>query len=119
MTGKKAEETVGSGYAAALPSVSAEEVHQDLASESDTLVLDVREAWEWETGHIVGAHHLPMNDVPAQWSRLDPAQRTVVVCHLGQRSAMVTQYLRAQGFAGVYNMEGGMERWIALGYDVE
>ncbi|GAC1427462.1 MAG: hypothetical protein NVSMB65_00050 [Chloroflexota bacterium] len=110
---------MGSGHGVVLPSLSAEEVHQELVEHTDLLVLDVREDWEWETGHIAGAHHLPMNDVPAEWSRLDPARRTVVVCHMGQRSALVTQYLQAQGFTGAHNLEGGMDRWTRLGYEVE
>jgi rhodanese-related sulfurtransferase len=104
---------------ASIPTLSAEGLTDALGRGEDIMVLDVREAWEWRQGHLAGAHHIPMNDVPARRGELDPMRHVVVVCHLGQRSAMVTRYLLDQGFARVDNLDGGMDRWVRLGYPVE
>lgn len=78
------------------------------------VVLDVREPDEWAGGHIDGATHIPLGDLPTRVGELDPQARTLVVCHLGGRSARATAWLRAQGH-DVVNLEGGMEAWEATG----
>lgn len=83
----------------------------------DLVVLDVREDHEWEAGHIAGAVHIPMGDIPARVGELDPATPTLVICHLGGRSASVTQWLHAQGHE-VTNVAGGMDAWEAAGRPV-
>jgi len=81
---------------------------------ADLVVLDVREPHEWAAGHIEGAVHIPLGDIPARVGELDPSVRTLVVCHLGGRSARATQWLHAQGH-DVTNIAGGMEAWEAAG----
>lgn len=84
---------------------------------ADLVVLDVREQHEWDAGHIEGAVHLPLGELTARVGELDPQARTLVVCHLGGRSARATQWLSAQGH-DVVNMDGGMEAWQAAGRPV-
>ncbi|MGJ9413875.1 rhodanese-like domain-containing protein [Aeromicrobium sp. CF4.19] len=83
----------------------------------DLVVLDVREPHEWATGHVRGAVHVPMGDVPTRIDELDPRTRTVVVCHVGGRSARVTAWLAQQGH-DVVNLAGGMDAWQAAGRPV-
>lgn len=79
---------------------------------ADFTVLDVREHHEWSAGHIDGATHIPLGELQARVGELDPAARTLVVCHVGGRSARATAWLHAQGH-DVVNLEGGMEAWEA------
>ena len=81
---------------------------------ADLVVLDVREPHEWQAGHIAGAVHIPLGEVAARVGELDPSVRTLVVCHLGGRSARATQWLAAQGH-DVTNIAGGMDAWEAAG----
>lgn len=80
----------------------------------DLMVVDVRETHEWHAGHIAGAVHIPLGDIPARVGELDPSVRTLVICHLGGRSARATQWLHAQGH-DVVNVAGGMEAWEQAG----
>jgi rhodanese-related sulfurtransferase len=84
---------------------------------ADLVVLDVREPHEWAAGHIDGAIHIPLGEIPARVGELDPSVRTLVVCHLGGRSARATQWLHAQGH-DVVNVAGGMEAWEHAGRPV-
>ncbi len=81
------------------------------------LLLDVREAHEWEAGHAPGVHHLPLGSVAARLDTLSMATRIVVVCRSGRRSAAATALLLQSGFDAV-NLEGGMVAWHAAGLEV-
>lgn len=79
-------------------------------------ILDVREPDEWAAGHIDGAVHIPLMDLPArvgELTELEPVQ-TLVVCKVGGRSAQATAYLAQQGLEAV-NLAGGMLDWHAAG----
>lgn len=76
-------------------------------------VLDVRESFEWEHGHIAGALHIPLMDLPDRLDELTAAQ-TLVVCKVGSRSAHAAAYLVQQGYDAV-NLDGGMLDWSAAG----
>lgn len=75
------------------------------------VVLDVREPWELEICRIDGAVAMPMRLVPAHAATLDAAAPVVVVCHHGMRSMQVAMFLEREGFADVFNLQGGIEAW--------
>jgi rhodanese-related sulfurtransferase len=83
---------------------------QDLPA--DAVLLDVREPDEWAAGHVDGARHIPMNDIPRRTAELDQDSELVVVCKVGGRSAQVTAYLNQQGYRAT-NLDGGMLAWAA------
>jgi rhodanese-related sulfurtransferase len=76
-------------------------------------VLDVREPDEWQAGHIEGALHIPLSELPARFSEV-PGEQTLVVCKVGARSAQAVAYLSHQGL-DVVNLAGGMLDWEAAG----
>ena len=76
-------------------------------------VLDVREDFEWEAGHVEGALHIPMMQLLERLGEL-PDGQTLVVCKVGSRSAQVTGYLAQQGY-DVVNLAGGLWDWQAAG----
>ena len=77
------------------------------------VVLDVREQDEWDAGHIEGAVHVPLMDLPDRVGELSHDQ-TLVVCKVGGRSAQATGWLTQQGY-DVVNLDGGMLEWEAAG----
>jgi rhodanese-related sulfurtransferase len=77
------------------------------------VVLDVREDDEWAYGHIEGARHIPMRELPTRLDQVPDAQ-LLVVCKVGARSAHATAYLVQQGRDAV-NLAGGMLDWEAAG----
>jgi len=83
-----------------------------LDSDSDIVVLDCREPWEYETANIAGSRHMPMNEIPARFQQeLDAGKHIVVVCHHGVRSMNVTMWLRRQGLDKVQSLAGGIDLW--------
>lgn len=80
---------------------------------ADVSVLDVREPQEWAAGHVPGAVHVPLGDLPAR-TELVPSGRVLVVCAVGGRSARATVFLAERGTDAV-NLAGGMHAWAAAG----
>jgi molybdopterin/thiamine biosynthesis adenylyltransferase/rhodanese-related sulfurtransferase len=74
-------------------------------------LVDVREPWEWNLGHISGATLLPLGALARSVASLDPSVETVVYCHLGTRSQAAAERLVALGFRRVYNLAGGIDAW--------
>ncbi|HLS73919.1 MAG TPA: rhodanese-like domain-containing protein [Actinomycetaceae bacterium] len=76
-------------------------------------VLDVREQEEWDAGHVAGATHIPLGELPARIDEL-PEQDLLVVCRSGGRSARATAWLNHSGFEA-RNLDGGMKGWETAG----
>jgi rhodanese-related sulfurtransferase len=76
-------------------------------------VLDVREPDEWQAGHIDGALHIPLRELPGRLADV-PEGQTLVVCKVGGRSSQAAAYLLQQGH-DVVNLDGGMLDWQGAG----
>ncbi len=91
--------------------VTPEEVAARIARGDDLLLLDVRTPMEWSIVRLEGARLIPMNEVPARLDEIDPGRDVVVYCHHGPRSAIVTRYLRENGYPAAANLDGGIDAW--------
>jgi hydroxyacylglutathione hydrolase len=79
------------------------------------LVLDVRNRSEWKHGHIPGAVHIPLSELPQRLQEL-PAEGTLVVnCASGGRSAIAASLLLLAGATSVENLTGGIQGWTNAG----
>jgi rhodanese-related sulfurtransferase len=90
-----------------------------LLDRPDVLVLDVREPWEYNRGHMPGVTLIPTGEIPYRLGEIPKDRPVIVVCRVGNRSDAVTTYLRERGYANIHNMEGGIEAWQGAGYPVE
>jgi hydroxyacylglutathione hydrolase len=98
-----------------VPQWSVQELHDRLAKEN-VQVLDVRMDSEWDAGHIVGAVHIVLGDLPRRFQEVDRERLTVVICGTGYRSSIATSLLLQRGFRNVVNVLGGMTAWYAAAY---
>lgn len=89
----------------------------ELASRTDTPLIDVRERDEFAAGHVPGAVNIPMSELGNRLEEL-PSEAFDVICQVGGRSARVVQALEAQGHDAT-NVDGGTGEWIASGHPVE
>lgn len=92
---------------------------RSLQGRDDVVILDVREQWEYDSGHIPGVKLIPMQSVSARLSEIPRDKTVIVTCRSGNRSGQVADYLRQQGYTDVHNMLGGIMAWQAAGYPVE
>jgi rhodanese-related sulfurtransferase len=90
---------------------TASEVNERIRGGEELVLLDCREAVEWEFCRIEGARFAPMSRFLQFVPDLDPDIPTVVYCHTGVRSVFVASHLQNQGFAEVVSMAGGIDAW--------
>ena len=77
--------------------------------------LDIREPHELASGHLEGAHLIPMNQVPDHLDAIPRDATVIVYCAAGVRSYGVAHWLRGQGVAEAWSLVGGMGAWIDAG----
>jgi rhodanese-related sulfurtransferase len=85
-----------------------------LAEDPDLQLIDVREPYEHEAGHIDGARLIELIQLSSQADTLEQELPVVFYCRLGGRSLMAAQALRAAGYEA-YSMSGGLLRWAQEG----
>ncbi|WP_247869493.1 rhodanese-like domain-containing protein [Herbaspirillum sp. ST 5-3] len=85
---------------------------QQLKSQG-ALLLDVREADEYASGHAPGSTLIPVGQLGARLKEIDAFRNktVVLICRSGRRSAVATEMLRKAGFSDAKNVEGGMIAW--------
>ncbi len=86
------------------------------------VVVDVREAEEWSTGHIPGASHVPKSYLESRIENAAPdrARHVILYCQSGTRSAWAARTLIEDlGYENVESMTGGFTLWKDRGYEVE
>src|SRR5450759_4477716 len=82
-------------------------------------VVDVREDWEWNKGHVPGARHVVLNTLLANPTAQKFSDRTIFVCARGERSAVASEMAVALGLKDVVNFRGGTKAWKDAGLPLE
>lgn len=103
--------------------ITPQELKAKLDAKEDFVLIDVREAAEFEHGHIGGAHLVPRGIIeaaadtsyPKHYPPLSGARdrQIVLYCATSGRSAMAAAVLQMMGFKNVLNLAGGYARWEA------
>ncbi|MFU8795169.1 MAG: ThiF family adenylyltransferase [Dethiobacteria bacterium] len=75
-------------------------------------IIDVRETREYVREHIQNSILIPLGELSKRVEEIDPAEPTLVVCQIGERSGRAVKTLREAGFKKTYNLAGGMIAWI-------
>ena len=70
-------------------------------------LLDVREEYEYQDGHIKEAINIPLREILEKRDILPKDKDIYVYCRSGHRSADAVNFLKSLGFEKVYNVDGG------------
>ena len=82
-------------------------------------VVDVREDWEWDRGHLPGAKHVVLSSILANPTSQKFQDKTIFVCGVGERSAVASEMAVALGVKDVVNFRGGTKAWKDAGLPME
>ncbi len=84
-------------------------------------LLDVREAAEFNQGHLPHAKHVSrglLEFMVGNHPALTDVDATLVVyCKNGGRSALAAELLQRMGFTSIYMLEGGFDGWCDDGHE--
>jgi len=87
--------------------------------DSGILLIDVRQLDEYQSGHVTGAVHIALQEIPSRVEECVSAdgKPTYLICKVGGRSAQACEYLAGQSL-NVVNIAGGTLAWLDSGRDV-
>ncbi len=92
--------------------ITATELNKMLQSDKDIVLIDVREAFECEICKIEGSTHIPLAELKQKAVALDQNKKYIIYCKAGIRGNKGALTLIKLGFNHVYNLEGGILKWI-------
>ena len=98
--------------------VQADVRHVQAALTSGAVVIDVREPFEFASGHVPDAISMPMHLVPLRLDELPTDRDIYVICATGNRSWQVVHFLGERGVSAV-NVAGGTMAWHSAGLPIE
>jgi rhodanese-related sulfurtransferase len=81
-------------------------------------LIDVRADHEWQAGHIAGASHIPLDELPQRTGEIDQDRPVVLYCRGGNRSSMATDALAEAGFDAA-KLGEGITGWEEEGLPLE
>ncbi|RUA17088.1 MAG: rhodanese-like domain-containing protein [Clostridia bacterium] len=83
----------------------------DIMNNPNVVLIDVREQFEYDAGHIPNITLIPLGTLPNRVDEIPKDKFVVMTCHSGNRSSQATHFLRQKGFTNVHNMLGGIAAW--------
>lgn len=95
--------------------ISVKELHRRLTSAEAPAVLDVRDEAEWRAGHIPGAQHIHVADLPRHLNETPLDRPIAIICRSGHRASIAASIVSALGRPTIA-VQGGVDNWIAAGY---
>jgi hydroxyacylglutathione hydrolase len=114
---------ISSWKAAALPTeqfelIDVETLYKRWSQRTNLTVIDVRRDDEWNEGHIPGALHLHIGDLPQRLDEVPRNQPVALICRTGHRAEMAASILAATGREVVAVGRGGIPDWTERGFPV-
>jgi rhodanese-related sulfurtransferase len=91
---------------------------RELIEAGEVQLVDVREPYEWEAGHIAGARHIEIAQLTSEAESLDRERPVLFYCRVGSRSGMAAAAFRQAGF-DAYSVDGGLVEWDRRGHPLE
>lgn len=90
---------------------SVEKLRDVMSKDSQVTVIDVRTAGEWQSGHIPGALHIPVDSLGEKISSVKQDEKLALICRTGYRSSVAGSIAQRFGYRSIVNIDGGMVSW--------
>lgn len=96
------------------------ELRHLLGTDAEVHLIDVRTTPEFESAHIPGAYHVPLDTLREHRDELTRhlEQPVVLICQSGGRASQASEHLAESGLPNVRVLQGGMGSWLATGGEV-
>jgi rhodanese-related sulfurtransferase len=77
----------------------------------ETMLIDVREQWEFARGHAKGARNIPLSQLARRVNELPKNKDILLICQSGSRSLQAANYIKQRGYERIWNISGGTTVW--------
>ena len=101
------------------PGITPTALHAKREAGEAPVVIDVRSAEEYASGHVPGAVHIPYDQVADRIAEVDAPHGVALYCMVGPRARKGESALIASGYEGVFHLEGGLAAWKEVGLPIE
>jgi len=102
-----------------VPTCSVQQLKDRLEKEHP-FILDVRDIKNWRAvGHIPGAHHIYIGELPHHLDQIPKNEHLVVYCDAGYKGSLAASILALHQFPTMTNVLGGMTAWKKAGFRIE
>jgi len=82
------------------------------------LLIDVRDAADYDANHLIGAINIPASDLPDRMSSLSRGALLIVHDLEGEAADAAVQMLLSAGYRTAYYLQGGLGRWVEVRGDL-
>ena len=89
--------------------MTALELNEYITKNSNIVLIDVRESWEYSVVSIKDSIHIPIYEIQNRMHDFKEDQTIVFICHHGIRSRMVGNYFQQNDFENIINLRGGID----------
>jgi|SRR5579875_979139 rhodanese-related sulfurtransferase len=95
-----------------IPSITVQEAWKRIATpKTKSMLIDVREAWEFKQGHVREACNIPLSQLGQRFREVPSDRDILLICRSGHRSLQAAKFLQARGWEQITNVSGGMVSW--------
>ena len=101
-----------------LPEIDAFTAHNWMVARTGVM-LDVREASEFDFENIPGSVLLPLSFLdPGNFPAIEGV-KIIVLCAIGKRALTAQKQLQNSGFKDLYTLSGGIDAWKKAGLETQ
>lgn len=102
---------IGCGSSLTFTQLKGQDLQKMLDSKESMVLVDIREAPDYASGHIPGAINIPFTEFNDKYTELKPDAKIVLVCYSGETSKSAAQFLLGKNYKDVSSLDGGMMNW--------
>ena len=95
----------------AVENITPTELKAKLDAGEDLVVIDVRNQWELDISSVDFANHIVLNELPDRMDEVPEDKPVVLMCRSGGRSMQAANFLAANGYENLINLQGGILGW--------
>lgn len=108
------------GGASKISSINPREAWERVSKkEFNAVLIDVREPWEYNSGHAKGAKNIPLSQLGRRLAEVPKNREILLICQSGNRSVSAAHFLQKQGHTQVVNVSGGTTVWRMHGLPLD
>jgi rhodanese-related sulfurtransferase len=91
--------------------LNAQDFESRLQQKDKGILLDVREKFEYEGGHIPNSLNIPLSQIKGRLNEIPKNRDVLLYCRSGMRSKQAGRILSKHGYKQLFNLQGGISSW--------